>query len=168
MAVKIFEADPVLLQGFIDDSLDELESLNSLFVKLETQPDNIDIVSEIFRPIHSIKGNVAFFGFMQVKTLAHEMETLLDMLRKEQLRPNKLIIDVLLEGVDHLKIMLVRTRDGHSEVADQTGFEKLVEKVVAAKESEEHVGHLLSGLYDSLVKFKTNCSELESLHIQEL
>ncbi len=71
MANPIFDVDPELLNGFIDDSLDDLVSLDGLFVRLETEPGNLEIIQSIFRPVHSIKGNSAFFGLLKLKKLAH-------------------------------------------------------------------------------------------------
>ncbi len=121
--------DPALLTEFIDESLDMLASVDSLFVQLEQAPDNLDIIQAIFRPVHSIKGNSAFFGFTKVKTLAHESESLLDMLRKKTLAVSETLISVLLKSVDELKAMLDRARLSGPEVVDQAAYEALVEEV---------------------------------------
>ena len=112
-----FDIDPELLAGFVDEAMEGLETLDSLFVTLEAEPANLDTISSIFRPVHTVKGNSAFFGLMKVKSLAHEMETLLDLAKQEKLVPDQSIIDVLLEGVDSLKEMLSRTREGQDEIA---------------------------------------------------
>ena len=77
--------DDSLVQEFIDESLDMLSSLDSRFIELEEQPGELSIIEAIFRPVHSIKGNSGFFGFVHVKHLAHELETLLDLMRKSKL-----------------------------------------------------------------------------------
>ncbi len=62
-----FDIDPELLAGFVDEALEGLATLDSLFVKLEAEPANLDIINAIFRPVHTVKGNSAFFGLMKVK-----------------------------------------------------------------------------------------------------
>ncbi len=168
MADNTIDIDPELLSGFIADSLDELDNVTNLFIELENNPGNLDTISGIFRPVHSIKGNSAFFGLMKTKKLAHEMETLLDLARKEKLVPNRAVIDVLLAGVDKLNEILSRTREGQSEIDDQADFDALVERVIAAQNSDEDIEFDTSILFEKLEKLKTECTELEAIHIEEL
>ena len=163
-----FDIDPELLAGFVDEALEGLATLDSLFVKLEAEPANLDIISAIFRPVHTVKGNSAFFGLMKVKSLAHEMETLLDLAKQERLVPNQSIIDVLLEGVDQLKEMLARTRDRQGEVEDETYFNELLQKVISAKEDKEGTAAIWADLFNKLEKAKTDFAELDPAYIEQL
>lgn len=129
--------DPELHAEFIDEALDAMGQISDLFVRLEADPDNQDIMGAIFRPIHSIKGNAAFFGLMQTKVLAHELETLLDRIRKGGVAVTAGITDVLLRGSDGLISMLKRARRGEGEVQDGSSFEALVHAVLRAAEGEE-------------------------------
>ena len=70
--------DPELLAAFLDETQESLGTLDSLFIQLEANPADTQTVEAIFRPVHSLKGNSAFFGFMQAKRLAHVMESVLD------------------------------------------------------------------------------------------
>lgn len=110
--------DPEVLIGFIDESLEILADLNSLFVELEKNPSDLAIIEAIFRPVHTVKGNATFFGCLRIKALAHEMETLLDLIRNGSLQISSPMIDALLRGGDELNLMLVRVRDGLPEVDD--------------------------------------------------
>ncbi|MCF6284366.1 MAG: chemotaxis protein CheA, partial [Candidatus Hydrogenedentes bacterium] len=128
--------DAALRTEFIDESLDMLAGLEGLFVTLEGDPENLETVQDIFRPIHSIKGNSSFFDFPGVKTLAHEMETILDLVRQKNLGVSEELIGAELAGVDLLKEMLERGRANEAEVRDQAFFDGLVQRVkdVAAQE----------------------------------
>jgi two-component system chemotaxis sensor kinase CheA len=166
-----FDIDPELLVGFVDEALEGLVTLDSLFVKLEAEPSNLDTISAIFRPVHTVKGNSAFFGLMKVKSLAHEMETLLDLAKQERLVPNQAIIDVLLEGVDNLREMLSRTRDGQGEVGDEEYFNELLQKVISARECKENVEEtvkLWNDLFEKLEKAKTDFANLDSIYVEQL
>ena len=163
-----FDIDPELLVGFVDEALEGLATLDSLFVKLEAEPANLHIISAIFCPVHTVKGNSAFFGLMKVKSLAHEMETLLDLAKQERLVPNQSIIDVLLEGVDQLKEMLARTRDRQDEVEDETYFNELLQKVISAREIKQDTAALWDELFDKLEKAKTDFAELDSSYVEQL
>lgn len=122
--------DPELLAAFLDETEEALGGLDALFVCLESAPDDRQTVEAIFRPVHSLKGNSAFFGFLQAKRLAHEMETILDHVRKGRARATRPVIDVLLMGVDGLKGMLARLRAGAPEVIDAVAHEALVQRVM--------------------------------------
>jgi len=110
------------MREIIDDFLveaDELiEALDNNFVKLETSPGDLDLLNEIFRAVHTIKGTSSFLGFEQVTTLAHKMEDILNKLRKSELTVTPQIMDVLLEGLDLLKLLLDTVRDGTNETHD--------------------------------------------------
>ena len=138
--------DSSLKTEFIDESLDMLSGLETLFVQLEAAPDDLETVQAIFRPIHSIKGNSAFFGFVKVKQLAHEMETVLDLVRKQSLSITKTMIDVLLAGADYLRMMLERGRAEEEEVSDEADFQAMVgrvKQVGATRMSASELGSLL-------------------------
>ncbi|MBN1911460.1 MAG: chemotaxis protein CheA [Pirellulales bacterium] len=121
--------DATLLAEFIDESLDGLEQVSELFVQLESTPDSLETIQAIFRPVHSIKGNAAYFGLLKTKALAHEMETILDLMRKGALSPTTTVTDVLLRGTDELKTMLARARNQEAETPDLDAFDRLVEEV---------------------------------------
>lgn len=124
-------ADPELLAGFFDETQETLGTLDALFIRLESAPGDLTIIEAIFRPIHSLKGNSAFFGFMEAKRLAHEMETLLDHVRKGRMQAERAVIDVLLAGTDALKALFLRLRAGGPEVDDASAFAALIVRVTA-------------------------------------
>jgi two-component system chemotaxis sensor kinase CheA len=128
--------DPSLRTGFIDESLEGLAQVSGLLGQLEQAPGRLELVQAIFRPVHSIKGNSAYFGMLKVKALAHELETLLDLLRKGALTATPGMIGMLLRGVDALAGMFDRTRRDEPEVVDLPAFERLVQAVVGAAQGE--------------------------------
>jgi two-component system chemotaxis sensor kinase CheA len=121
--------DPEILIEFIDESTDNLETVSELLVQLEKDQDNLDLIQSIFRPIHSIKGNSAFFGMFKTKTLAHKLENILDLLRNEHLIVNEKIISTLLRGVDLLKELFHQMRLNGFESPKESEFECFLEKV---------------------------------------
>ncbi len=107
-----FDIDPELLKEFLAESLEALAGLDTLFVELEQRPEDAAIVDRIFRPVHSIKGNSAFFGLVHVKNFSHALENILQEIRAHKRAASKPIIDVLLEGTDLLRGMLERIAGG--------------------------------------------------------
>ena len=129
--------DVELRADFIDESLDGLQRVSALLVELEANPDRAETVQAIFRPIHSIKGNSAYFGLFRTKELAHELESILDLVRKGGLAPDSSVVGALLQGVDDLGAMLGRARSGQAEVVDEGAFGKLLEGVRGLASSEK-------------------------------
>ncbi len=121
--------DPELLAGFLDEADESLAELEPRFVELETSDDPASSIDTIFRAVHSVKGNSGFFGLGRIKVFSHEMETLLDDLRKGRLGISSTITNVLLAGVDELKTMIARVRDGEEETADPVALDRLTERI---------------------------------------
>ena len=146
-----YDVDPQLRAEFIDESLEGLASLSSLYVTLESDPTHVDTVQAIFRVVHSIKGSAAYFELMKIKSLAHELETLLDMVRTGTLSASPDIVDTLLAGTDSLTVMFDRARRQEQEIEDQGEFDALVGRVTSAAQAKPvGEGPLWSGLLDSL------------------
>ena len=120
--------DPELLAAFFDETGETLAKVASLFVELERSPTDISIVEAIFRPVHSLKGNSAFFGFLGIKRLAHDMETVLDHVRKGRLAVGQELISTLLAGLDGLRAMVDRLMAGGQEIDDQAVLTALIER----------------------------------------
>lgn len=96
------------LDEFVAESREHLESVEADLLNLEKLADNSDneLVNNIFRGIHSIKGAAGFLGLDKIGELAHIMETLLSMIRAGDILPETDSIDALLSGVDILNKML--------------------------------------------------------------
>lgn len=117
-----FELDE--MQEIIDDFLVEADELiNSLdvnLVELESKPKDIELLNNIFRAAHTIKGTSSFLGFDQVTTLTHKMEDILNKLRKSELNVTAEIMDLLLESLDILKVLIENVKEKNNEEIDLT------------------------------------------------
>lgn len=140
------EANAELLHDFIDESLEALNTIDELFIRLEAHPDDLKVVEGIFRPIHSMKGNAAYFGLMRLKDLAHRMESLLDLVRQGRRRTDRRLATLLLRGLDGLRAILHRVRDVQEEVAREDDFLPLLVDLEAEAQrgGEEPEAGLLS------------------------
>ena len=87
---------------FINEAQEHLEALNQSMVDLEKDPGNPDVLTEIFRSAHTLKGMSATMGFDQLTELAHEMENVLDGLRSGDIEVNADIVDLLFGCFDML------------------------------------------------------------------
>jgi len=83
-----------LLESFLVETREILETLDQEIMSLETNPDG-DTLNAIFRGFHTIKGTAGFMGFENIASLTHEAEDLLNKLRKGELEVTPEIIDVV-------------------------------------------------------------------------
>ena len=100
---------------FLDESHEHLQSLNDGLLVLEENSEDISVVNEIFRNAHTLKGMSATMGFNKIAELTHEMEDVLDLIRKEQLKLNEDIVDTLFKCLDSLEQMVDNVGNGDPE-----------------------------------------------------
>lgn len=118
---------------FLEESREHLQTLNSCLLELEHSPEDPDVLNEIFRSAHTIKGMSATMGFTEIAELTHEMENVLDLLRKNQLKANEDIVDTIFKCVDTLEQMVENIS---SESANNIDVTELVAKLVAIAKGE--------------------------------
>ncbi|MDH5429304.1 MAG: Hpt domain-containing protein, partial [Nitrospirota bacterium] len=110
-----------ILNDFLAESSEMLEALDQHFVKLEAEPTNADLLNEIFRCMHSMKGSAGFLGFTHLVEVAHQGESLLNKLRQGEMSVSPFIIDIILEAVDAVKALHADIRttgeDSHVDTA---------------------------------------------------
>lgn len=119
---------------FLDESHEHLQSLNEGLLSLEENSEDVSVVNEIFRNAHTLKGMSATMGYNKIAELTHEMEDVLDLIRKEQLKLNEDIIDTLFKCLDSLEQMINSVGDGESE--DVVDVTDLVAKLSAISKGE--------------------------------
>jgi two-component system chemotaxis sensor kinase CheA len=99
-------SDAEIVKEFLVESYENLDRLDQELVVLEKDPGNRDILADIFRTIHTIKGTSGFLGFKQLEALAHAGENLLARLRDGLLMLSPEITTTLLAMVDRVRQML--------------------------------------------------------------
>ena len=75
-----------ILSDFLAESSEMIEVLDQRFVKLKAEPTNVEILNEIFRCMHSIKGSAGFLGFSHLVEVVHQGEILLNKLRQGEMK----------------------------------------------------------------------------------
>ena len=105
-------------QVFFEEAGENLENMEQLLLELDIESADDEELNAIFRCAHSIKGGAATFGFSDVAELTHQMETLLDKLRRHELTPTAPMVDVLLQSGDALKAMLGRHQGSGADAID--------------------------------------------------
>lgn len=103
-----------VLKDFLQESYENLDRVDSELIELEEQPDNRELLSSIFRSMHTIKGTCGFFGFDKLEKVTHIGENLLVKLRDGEYSMTEEIATGLLAMVDAVRVMLAEISDnGH-------------------------------------------------------
>ncbi|MGE4424164.1 MAG: Hpt domain-containing protein [Pseudodesulfovibrio sp.] len=98
--------DPEILSDFFIEAKEHLETIEPNLLELEKSPDNLGLLNEIFRPMHSLKGASGFLGLNKINGLAHKAENILDELRQGSMRVTGAIMDLILSATDALRTMV--------------------------------------------------------------
>ena len=108
---KIEIQDESLTRDFIAEGLEYIEEIEINILNLENEPENKDYINAIFRPFHSIKGVASFLNLEKIRSLAHNLESLLDKTRNGEISVTPSLIDVVLDGADMLKTLIGQLKD---------------------------------------------------------
>ena len=92
--------------AFFEESFEALDSMEAALLKLDVGAPDPELINTIFRVAHSIKGGSATFGFSDIASFTHSLETLLDELRSGGMAVTVAVSDLLLKSVDVMRAML--------------------------------------------------------------
>ncbi|UCH45228.1 MAG: chemotaxis protein CheA [Nitrospiraceae bacterium] len=95
-----------IINEFITEAEESLERIEPLFVELEQKGEDKELLNDIFRSMHTIKGAAGFLGFQPIVDVAHSSENIMKKLRDGELAASKPLMDVILESVDMLRALL--------------------------------------------------------------
>jgi two-component system chemotaxis sensor kinase CheA len=104
-----------IIQDFIVESSEALDTLEQKFLELEENPDDKELLNDVFRTIHTVKGAAGFLAFEQTVEVAHITEDILNRLRKGEMKLSTEIMDGILQSVDMLKALLKSIEDNLKE-----------------------------------------------------
>jgi two-component system, chemotaxis family, sensor kinase CheA len=83
-----------------------LAELETSLLELEDTPEDVDLINRVFRAMHTIKGSGAMFGFDEIASFTHEVETVFDMVRNGKMTVSKRLLDLTLKSRDHISCLL--------------------------------------------------------------
>ncbi|NKF06915.1 chemotaxis protein CheA [Clostridium gasigenes] len=103
---------------FLEESMDNLQTLNEALLYLEQSPHDVDKLNEIFRVAHTIKGMAATMGFSDIAELTHKMEDVLSKFREGKLKVTEYVVTILFECLDTLEKMVNNIENGNDEAIE--------------------------------------------------
>ncbi|MDP4176934.1 MAG: chemotaxis protein CheA [Bacillota bacterium] len=124
---------------FLEESMDNLQTLNESLLQLEQEPDNIDKLNEIFRVAHTIKGMAATMGFAKMAELTHKMEDVLSKFRDGELKVTQKVVTVLFKCLDTLETMVNNISEGNEKEVE---IEEIINDLHSISEKEEEAQNI--------------------------
>src|SRR5580658_3633830 len=104
--------------AFYEESAEAIGQMENALLRLDTGTPDPELINTIFRVAHSIKGGAATFGFSEIASFTHTLETLLDELRGQRLKVTVALSDLLLRSIDIMREML-RAQQGGQPIDQQ-------------------------------------------------
>ena len=161
-------------QIFFEEAGENLDQMEQMLLSLDLEKADDEELNAIFRCAHSIKGGAATFGFSDVAELTHQMESLLDKLRRHELMPTPPMVDVLLESADALRGLLARHQGQGGEVPSTTGLVNRIRDLAEGKDPSANPAPVSAPVVVDVpaapvvVKPKTSKSRSLEIHIGPL
>ncbi len=106
-----------VIAAFLAESEEGLERTEQYLIAAETDPGNPELLDEMFRVAHTLKGNASALDFPQLAGFAHAVEDLLEDLRKHELAISRDVISLLLQAVDALRALVPAAAEGNDTLS---------------------------------------------------
>src|SRR5262245_17688968 len=148
------------LPMFFQETEVHLAAMEGHLLRLDPRSPDAEALHSIFRAAHSIKGNSTMFGARHVADVMHQIESILDHMRKEVLQPSSDVISLLLETCDAVREELRGLRD--SGDTDQTALHALHDRLEQLTQTDTQ----REGEPDGLVTPATSRSERFRVEVQ--
>lgn len=107
-----FSSDPDMIQDFITNADELMENLDTQVLALEKSPTSQEIINEIFRSAHTLKGAAGMFAFRAIERIMHRMENYFDQISKGKQTVSGAAVDVLFSAMDILRHLIDGVRNG--------------------------------------------------------
>ena len=129
-----------LTREFLIESQEGLDRMERCLTELEERPQDKELLGEIFRSVHTIKGTTGFLGFKRLEKLAHAGESLLGLLRDGKMTAGATVITALLHLLDGLRELLktIEAKDSEGDGDDSALIARLEELQASATNRKGH------------------------------
>lgn len=107
-----FSSDPEMIKDFIQNADELMENLDEQILLLEQSPGDKEIINEIFRSAHTLKGAAGMFAFRAMERIMHRMENYFDQIAKGKQQVTGDAVDVIFQSMDILKTLIGGIKEG--------------------------------------------------------
>ena len=113
-----------ILESFLIETREILEKLDVDLMELEKRAEDQELLNQVFRSFHTIKGTSGFFGLNKLTSITHKCEDILNKLRKGEAKLNSGIMDSILLSYDKIRDLLVSIETNFNENRIMKKFEE--------------------------------------------
>lgn len=132
---------PEMVNQFIVDANDLIDSLEQDLLELEKSSENNEVVQNVFRSLHSLKGNAGLFNYTDINTICHKAESFFDKVRMGEAQAGSNQISMILQVLDFLRGAVEKLTQGKDPViAGKVGLMDLMDDVLMINENVEDSG----------------------------
>ncbi len=131
-------ASPAALAAFFSESDTHVEIIEQALIALEKESGNPEVINELFRAVHSLKGNAGLVGLTEIHGIATAMETMLDEIRSTNAKVGQQSKDELFDDLDKVKALIEKARGGSAPGAANAKGEQHEEEHRNDEHHEEH------------------------------
>lgn len=136
-----FEDNKGILLEFINETADHMNTAEESLLVLENSPENQEEINRIFRAFHTIKGLTGFLNLNDIKTLSHETETMMSMVRNNSLKMENEVVDGVFASIDATRKLINLLQ----EQLENNG--KLKSKYLDISPIIKNIRDIISGVY---------------------
>ncbi len=125
--------DPIMkeiFESFIIETNEILEKLDVDLIKVEKRPNDMELLNDIFRSFHTIKGTSGFIGLSKIQAVTHRCEDILNKLRKGEIKVNDKIMDGVLKGYDAIKEFISIIENEQKENFDESEILETLQVII--------------------------------------
>ena len=133
------------IKVFLAEADEQLQYLEDGLLDLEQNSDDPEVIAQIFRAAHTLKGSSATLGHDKMARLTHSMESALDLVRKSQANVTPALMDLLLECLDMLRILNREIATAQDSGADVTELDERLLDVIESVERQASAGGVAGG-----------------------
>ncbi|MCZ7603292.1 MAG: chemotaxis protein CheA [Melioribacteraceae bacterium] len=126
-----------IVDSFLEETKEIFENLNKDLVELEQNSNDLDLLNQIFRAFHTIKGTSGFLGLEKLQTVTHKCEDILNKLRKGEAKLNSDLMDTILLSFDSIQAIVACIEKEKTENVNVTKTLKELDRVLSVLEGKE-------------------------------
>ena len=157
------------IQYFRDECDELLQQIDSDLLRMEEFIDagnaDSETINSLFRALHTVKGSAGMLQFGEVQTLAHKLENLCDLLRKDRMPLSEGVVDILFSGRDFLTDLIGNAIDGSDAPIELGQYLERLDSFVAVY---EQTSSLIEGMHGAETSFDAETEAVQQVSATDI
>jgi two-component system chemotaxis sensor kinase CheA len=129
---------------FIDEAIDLINQLEEKLLQLESEPTDSELIDNVFRIMHTLKGSSNMFGFKHLGDITHHLENVYDAIRSHKLEVNRSILNITLQCIDHFRNLIndVDLSDQSNRVIQESILNEIEDILVLDEKEQKEINEI--------------------------